>query len=392
MSVLALSSPGGPGDLGPEAHRRRVLYRPVSLIAVGTPAGDEQYGDRGAEVVGPAGALCDRGAGPGAQGALLRPGLLPRWRPSCSGRGSGRWRAGSRRSPRSGDFAEYEILDQSVLVVRTEDMGVRAFDNVCRHRGVRFAQGRGSQAGRLRLPLPRLVLRHRRPEHAGHPVGGLLRAQPRAGRAEPDAGALRDLGRLRLDQPRRRRTAAARVHGALRHRARRLEDGVARGPSGGTPPASRSTGSSGWRPSSSSTTCCSHIRSYGSPGATRGATPATSIPRTFLDSELQYLRTMSDGMAGMVHARDLRDRRGAWRTWSCRPTTSWRARPGTGRSTTRWSQAHRARGCDMPDLNELAEQRHRRHRCGTASRTSSCSRCTAAPPPTASARSAPRRP
>ena len=46
--------------------------------------------------------------------------------------------------PEPGDFAEYEILDQSVVVVRTEDMGVRAFDNVCRHRGVRVAQGRGS--------------------------------------------------------------------------------------------------------------------------------------------------------------------------------------------------------------------------------------------------------
>ena len=55
--------------------------------------------------------------------------------------------------PRPGDFAEYEILDQSVLVVRTEDMGVRAFDNVCRHRGVRFAQGRGSKPGGFVCPF-----------------------------------------------------------------------------------------------------------------------------------------------------------------------------------------------------------------------------------------------
>ncbi len=49
--------------------------------------------------------------------------------------------------PEPGDFAEYEILDQSVVVIRTEDYGVRAFENACRHRGVRVAQGRGSRPG-----------------------------------------------------------------------------------------------------------------------------------------------------------------------------------------------------------------------------------------------------
>jgi phenylpropionate dioxygenase-like ring-hydroxylating dioxygenase large terminal subunit len=46
--------------------------------------------------------------------------------------------------PNEGDFAEYEILDQSVLVVRTADGGATAMQNTCRHRGVRVAQGRGS--------------------------------------------------------------------------------------------------------------------------------------------------------------------------------------------------------------------------------------------------------
>ena len=31
--------------------------------------------------------------------------------------------------PNPHDFAEYEILDQSVIVLRTADMGVRAFQN-----------------------------------------------------------------------------------------------------------------------------------------------------------------------------------------------------------------------------------------------------------------------
>ena len=39
--------------------------------------------------------------------------------------------------PRPNDFVEYEILDQSVIVVRSDDLGVRAFQNACRHRGVR---------------------------------------------------------------------------------------------------------------------------------------------------------------------------------------------------------------------------------------------------------------
>ncbi|HET7653545.1 MAG TPA: Rieske 2Fe-2S domain-containing protein, partial [Acidimicrobiales bacterium] len=38
--------------------------------------------------------------------------------------------------PNPGDFAEYEILDQSVVVVRQADLSVRAFENACRHRGV----------------------------------------------------------------------------------------------------------------------------------------------------------------------------------------------------------------------------------------------------------------
>ncbi len=37
--------------------------------------------------------------------------------------------------PKVGDWVEYTILDKSVIVVRTES-GVKAFHNVCRHRGV----------------------------------------------------------------------------------------------------------------------------------------------------------------------------------------------------------------------------------------------------------------
>ena len=88
------------------------------------------------------------------------------------------------------DFAEYEILDQSIVVVRTEDRGVRAFHNVCRHRGVRVVEGRGTCASGFICPfhgwcygadgantfVPRSKM--------------LRRAQPGAGRPQPRPGAL----------------------------------------------------------------------------------------------------------------------------------------------------------------------------------------------------------
>ena len=45
--------------------------------------------------------------------------------------------------PEPRDFVEYENLDQSVLVVRQDDGGVAAFQNACRHRGVKVAEGQG---------------------------------------------------------------------------------------------------------------------------------------------------------------------------------------------------------------------------------------------------------
>ncbi len=56
------------------------------------------------------------------------------------------WQMGCRLEeiPEAYDFSEYEILDQSIVIVRTEDGGAQAFQNACRHRGVQVAQGRGS--------------------------------------------------------------------------------------------------------------------------------------------------------------------------------------------------------------------------------------------------------
>src|ERR1700754_4763606 len=42
--------------------------------------------------------------------------------------------------PSRGDFVEYEILDQSIIVVRLDDVNVRAFYNSCRHRGMKIVE------------------------------------------------------------------------------------------------------------------------------------------------------------------------------------------------------------------------------------------------------------
>jgi phenylpropionate dioxygenase-like ring-hydroxylating dioxygenase large terminal subunit len=55
--------------------------------------------------------------------------------------------------PEPGDFAEYEILDQSIVVVRGEDGSVRAYQNACRHRGVKVVEGRGTLKSGFTCPF-----------------------------------------------------------------------------------------------------------------------------------------------------------------------------------------------------------------------------------------------
>ncbi len=55
--------------------------------------------------------------------------------------------------PEPDDVVAYDCGDQSVIVVRTADGGVRAFQNACRHRGVRLVDGPGSCAGGFTCPF-----------------------------------------------------------------------------------------------------------------------------------------------------------------------------------------------------------------------------------------------
>ncbi|HEX3706420.1 MAG TPA: aromatic ring-hydroxylating dioxygenase subunit alpha [Mycobacteriales bacterium] len=54
-------------------------------------------------------------------------------------------------SPR--DYVSYEILDQSVILVRGDDMSVKAFHNACRHRGVRLVEGSGTCTSGFTCPF-----------------------------------------------------------------------------------------------------------------------------------------------------------------------------------------------------------------------------------------------
>jgi len=75
-------------------------------------------------------------------------------------------------------------------------------------------------------------------------------------------------------------------------------------------------------------------------------------PRAFIEAEIEYLRVLSDGMDGMVHANDVRVATGL-RDYELP------ADPTLAIAT--WNRAlndavmswHRERGTDMPDLNEL---------------------------------------
>ena len=58
------------------------------------------------------------------------------------------WQMATRleRIPEVGDWVEYQNAGQSVIVVRTES-GVKAYHNACRHRGVPIAGGKGNDHG-----------------------------------------------------------------------------------------------------------------------------------------------------------------------------------------------------------------------------------------------------
>ncbi|HUR76950.1 MAG TPA: aromatic ring-hydroxylating dioxygenase subunit alpha [Acidimicrobiales bacterium] len=255
--------------------------------------------------------------------------------------------------PAPGDFAEYEILDQSIVVVRTQDMGVTAFQNACRHRGVKIVQGHGTCTDRFICPFHGWcygpdgtnTFIPQRKTFAAHnlspddlnltpvrcEVWGAcawinldMHAPPLRQCLEPAATILDG---WQVDALRTEWWYAARlpVNWKLAQAAFMEQYHVVEAHPQLVIPNMR----------------------Y---GAKNG-----SDPRAFIDAELQYLRTMNEGMAGMVHANDVaiaeglrdvelpEDRDAAMATW-------YRL---LNDSVTNW---HRNAGAEMPDLNDLEDR------------------------------------
>jgi nitrite reductase/ring-hydroxylating ferredoxin subunit len=256
--------------------------------------------------------------------------------------------------PSPGDFVEYEILDQSVVVARSDDGEVHAFQNACRHRGVKVVEGRGTCESGFTCPFhgwcygldgtntavtkARTFAEHNlRPDDINlTPVrcevwGGSAwinldgSAPPLRQCIEPFATTF-DAWRLESMSAEWWRSFRLPVNWKLAEEAFLEQYHVLE-----THPQLRI------------------------PGRYPPRDPSTFDPRVFAESELHYLRTMSDGMAGMVHASDVRiaeamsdielpaDAALARETWD----------RALNDAVTQW---HRSEGHVVPDLNELDAQ------------------------------------
>ena len=253
--------------------------------------------------------------------------------------------------PEPGDVAEYEILDQSVIVLRGDDRKVRAFHNVCRHRGVKLVEGRatatsgftcpfhgwcyGLDGGNTHVPQRRTFSEHNL--QAGDIDLTPVRCEVWGGCAwinlDDDAPPLRTciepaasiLDEWKVESLRTEWWYACRlpVNWKLAEQAFQEQYHVVE----------------------------AHPQLV-IPGMRYGAPDGRNDPRSFIDAEIRYLQTMSEGMAGMVHANDVRiaeglrdvelpdDREQAMSTW-------YRT---LNDEVVDW---HRSAGSDMPDLNDL---------------------------------------
>jgi phenylpropionate dioxygenase-like ring-hydroxylating dioxygenase large terminal subunit len=253
--------------------------------------------------------------------------------------------------PEPRDFVEYEILDQSIVVVRTDDLGVRAFENACRHRGVRVVQGRGAcengftcpfhgwcygpDGTNTFVPQARTFDEHNlQPEDLDLPP---VRCEVWGGCAwinfDDDAPPLRQ-----CLEP------IATVLDAWKVESLRTEWWYAcRLPVN-------------WKLAEAAFMEQYHVLEAHPqlriPGRFPPRDGSAFDPRVFVDAELHYLHTMSEGMAGMVHADDVRVAEGLRDIeLPAEPTLAMSTWNRTlNDEVVRW---HRDAGHDVPDLNEL---------------------------------------
>jgi len=259
--------------------------------------------------------------------------------------------------PQPGDYAEYEILDQSVIVVRTEDMGVRAFDNVCRHRGVRFAQGRGSKPGGFVCPFhgwcygtdgqnARVTQPGSFASHNLEPSSELNLTPVRC----ETWGACAWIN-LDVDAPPLRQCVEpfATVLDGWKMESLRAEWWYA-----ARLPVNWKLGVEAFVEQYHVLQSHPQLRI---PGRFPAGAGSEFDAGAFAAAELQYLHTMSDGMAGMVHARDVQVAEKMVGSGLELPADFKGARAEWDRTLNDAVVGeHRGRGCDMPDLNGLSAQ------------------------------------
>ena len=207
--------------------------------------------------------------------------------------------------PRPHDYVEYTILDQSVVVVRTEDMGVTAFQNACRHRGVKVADARGTCETGFTCPFHGwcygpdgkntfVSKRSSFSEHNMQPEDLDLRPVRVRDRGAAAPGSTSTTTRRRCGRASSRSPRSWRPGSSSRCT-----------PSGGTPvrlPVN-------WKLAEEAFMEQYHVieahPQLVDPRRFPPRDPATFDPRAWLDAEIRYLHTMSEGMAGMVHASDV---------------------------------------------------------------------------------------
>ncbi len=255
--------------------------------------------------------------------------------------------------PEPGDFVEYEILDQSIIVVRTDDLGARAFQNACRHRGVKLVQGRGtcetgficpfhgwcyrSDGKNTYVPQAKSFAEHnlQPPDIDLTPVKSELWGGCAWINLDDDAPALRE-----CIEP------FATIMDAWKVESLRTEWWLAcRLPVN-------------WKLAEEAFMEQYHVVETHPQLVIPGRYPPRDggpiDPRALIDAELHYLRTMSEGMAGMVHANDVRIAE-ELRDIEL-PTDPMLAMSAWHRALNdAVVRRHREAGADIPDLNDLDE-------------------------------------
>ena len=91
--------------------------------------------------------------------------------------------------PKPGDYVEYEILDESIIVVRLDAENVRAYHNACRHRGVKLVEGNGTRRTFV-CPFHGWCWGIDGRNTFVATARGVRRAQPRPGRSPPGFGQM----------------------------------------------------------------------------------------------------------------------------------------------------------------------------------------------------------